>query len=153
MSTVREALAELANAADDVGVRFFDADTIPAEVERMQRATIAARAVMAQPEPVAWVPVAERLPASGQTVIACYTNSAGNVRRIRAEWIADKSVEASSESDIGVYDEATDTYYDPEGWYEKIDNWGDYSSVAVVEGDITHWMPLPAAPGALKGQP
>ena len=96
-----------------------------------------------------WVPVAERLPPSGQTVLACYTNRAGRLRRIRAEWIAAKSVESSSEhSDIGVYDEDTDTFYDPEGWYERIDNWGDYSAVGVCEGDVTHWMPLPDAPAS-----
>lgn len=96
-----------------------------------------------------WVPVAERLPPSGQTVLACYMNRAGRMRRIRAEWIAAKSVESNSEhSDIGVYDEATDTFYDPEGWYERIDNWGDYSAVGVCEGDVTHWMPLPDAPAS-----
>ncbi len=94
----------------------------------------------------AWVPVTERMPASGVTVLACYTNSAGNVRRIRAEWIAAKTIESDTDSEISEYDEATDCFYDPEGWYEKIDNWGDYSSVAVVEGEVTHWMPLPAPP-------
>lgn len=93
-----------------------------------------------------WVPVTERMPASGVTVLACYTNSAGNVRRIRAEWTAAKTIESDAESEIGEYDEATDCFYDPEGWYEKIDNWLDYSSVAVVNGEVTHWMPLPAPP-------
>ena len=94
----------------------------------------------------AWVPVTERMPASGVTVLACYTNSAGKVRRIRAEWVAAKTIESDADSEISEYDETTDCYYDPEGWYEKIDNWGDYSSVAVVEGEVTHWMPLPAPP-------
>lgn len=93
-----------------------------------------------------WVPVTERMPASGVTVLACYTNSAGNVRRIRAEWTAAKTIESDAESEISEYDEATDCFYDPEGWYEKIDNWMDYSSVAVVNGEVTHWMPLPAPP-------
>jgi Protein of unknown function (DUF551) len=102
-------------------------------------------------ELVAWISVGERLPKSGQTVLACYTNAAGMVRRIRAEWVAAKTIESDAESEIGEYDEATDAYYDPEGWYEKIDNWGEYSSVAVVEGAITHWMPLPAAPELVLG--
>jgi len=95
-----------------------------------------------------WVSVDSAMPASGLTVLACYRNRLGNLRRIRANWIAAKSSEATSDGDIGEYDEATDTYYDPEGWYEQIDNWGEYSAVAVCEGDITHWMPLPAAPTA-----
>ena len=96
----------------------------------------------------AWVPVTERMPASGVTVLACYTNSAGKVRRIRAEWVAAKTIESDADSEISEYDETTDCYYDPEGWYEKIDNWGDYSSVVVNEGEVTHWMPLPAHPDA-----
>lgn len=96
-----------------------------------------------------WVPVDERLPPSGVTVLACYINRCGHVRRIRAAWVAAKSSEASSESDIGEYDEATDAYYDPEGWYEQIDNWDVYTAVGVNEGEITHWIPLPAAPSAL----
>jgi Protein of unknown function (DUF551) len=158
MSTeaLRAALAELVALRDMNDA--MNATDSPEEHERLYTAGAdrasaaweAARTALAQreDEPVAWIPVAERMPKSGQTVLACYTNSAGNVRRIRAEWVADKSVEASSESEIGVYDEATDTCYDPAGWYEKIDNWGDYSSVAVVEGEITHWMQLPAFPGA-----
>lgn len=97
----------------------------------------------------AWVPVAERMPASGAVVLACYRNALGNWRRIRASWIAAKTEESGSESDIGEYDEATDTYYDPEGWYEQIDNWDDgFSAVGVTQGTITHWMPLPAPPEA-----
>jgi len=95
----------------------------------------------------AWVPVEERMPASGAVVLACYRNALGNWRRIRASWIAAKTEESGSESDIGEYDEATDTYYDPEGWYEQIDNWDDgFSAVGVNQGTITHWMPLPAPP-------
>jgi hypothetical protein len=95
----------------------------------------------------AWIPVSERLPDGGVTVLACYKNSIGNVRRIRAMWIPAKSSEASSESDFGEYDEASDTYYDPEGWYEKIDNAADYSAMFVSEV-VTHWMHLPKPPTA-----
>lgn len=110
-----------------------------------------------QPAParaLGWVPVAERLPQSGVTVLACYRNSAGKLRRIRAEWIAAQTQESGGESIIGVYDEATDTYYDPEGWYEKIDNWDDgFSAIGVHQGEVTHWMPLPAAPDTQKEAP
>ena len=92
------------------------------------------------------IPVRQQMPESGRTVLACYTNGAGKVRRIRAAWVAAKSSEASLESEIAEYDEDADCYYDPEGWYEQIDNWDDYSAVAVYQGEITHWMPLPDAP-------
>jgi len=53
----------------------------------------------------------------------------------------------------GEYDETTDTYYWAAGWYECIDNWDDYSHVAVSEGAVTHWMQMPDAPAlaAAKG--
>ena len=93
-----------------------------------------------------WIPVAERMPENGVTVLAAYQNELGNWRRIRARWIAAKTVESYGDSDIGEYDEATDTYYDPEGWYECMENWDEYAYVAVHHGEPTHWMPLPEAP-------
>jgi len=99
-----------------------------------------------QPEPVAWIPVADAMPVSGLIVLACYKNSLGKLRRIRAHWIAAKTEEASGECEFGEYDEEADTYWNPEGWYECIDNWDEYSSVAVHEGEITHWMLMPDYP-------
>lgn len=32
------------------------------------------------------------------------------------------------------------------GWYECINNWDDYTEVAIHEGEPSHWMPLPAPP-------
>jgi hypothetical protein len=93
-----------------------------------------------------WVPVAERMPDHGVTVLVCYMNRAGKWRRIRAKWVAAKTSESSSESDIGEYDEAADCYYDPENWYEQIDNWPEYTACTVGEGQVTHWMPLPEPP-------
>jgi hypothetical protein len=113
-------------------------------------------AALAEPvqEPVAWVPVTEALPKSGVKVLACYRNRLGNLRRIRAMWTAAKTEEADSDDAeaCSEYDEATDTYYVTEGWYECIDNWGDYSSVAVCEGEVTHWMPLPPDPDTAPPQ-
>lgn len=98
--------------------------------------------------PVKWIPVTERLPASGVEVLACY-RSLGGWHIIRAHWAAANTVESGSESDIGEYDEATDQYYDPQGWYEQIDNWDTYSRVTVIQGEISHWMPMPAPPAGL----
>lgn len=94
-----------------------------------------------------WIPVGERMPESGVIVLAVYRNRLGNWRRVRAYWCKAKSVEACECLDIAVYDNETGTYYDPEGWYEALDNWDEYSGVAVVEGQVTHWMPLPDPPG------
>jgi hypothetical protein len=93
-----------------------------------------------------WVRVTDQMPENGATVLACYRNENGKLRRIRAAWVAANSCESGPESEIGEYDEATDTYYDPEGWYEQIDNWDDYTALAVYQGQITHWMALPPVP-------
>ena len=98
----------------------------------------------------AWIPVAV-LPAPCLKVIATYVNSLGNRRTIMAKWIPGKTEEAHSlDDEFGEYDEATDTTYVPEGWYECINNLDDYTFVAVSEGVITHWMPLPEAPDAIR---
>ena len=93
-----------------------------------------------------WTPVTESLPAKGRKVLAFYTNSRGNGRTIRAEWVSPKTSESGDDSDIGEYDEDTDCYYDPEGWYECMDNWDDYRLITVHEGEVSHWMPMPAPP-------
>ena len=114
-----------------------------------QKAIPALRQALAQPkqEPVAWTQVSDALPKSGVPVLACYKNILGNLRRIRACWVAAKTEEASLDyGECYEYDEETDEYYLPEGWYECMDNWHEYSSVAVCEGEVTHWIPLPLAP-------
>ncbi len=98
----------------------------------------------------AWIPVAV-LPAPCLKVIATYVNRLGNRRTIMAKWVPGKTEEAHSlDDEFGEYDEATDTTYAPEGWYEVIDNLDDCTFVAVSEGVITHWTPLPEAPDAIR---
>jgi hypothetical protein len=96
-----------------------------------------------------WVAVTDRLPEG--TVLAYYTNSHGKGRRIRARYVKRFTQESEDIDNFDAqYNEDDDTYYDAEGWYELIDNWGDYSSVAVVEGEITHWRELPPPPKESK---
>lgn len=103
----------------------------------------------AQPVP-AWIACSEEMPQSGQKVLACYRNRNDMHRTILAEWIAAKSKEGDEEhGDLDlIYDDAADCYYWPEGWYEVMDNWPEYSHLVVSEGTITHWQPLPTPPDA-----
>jgi hypothetical protein len=127
---------------------------VPAEVTEIEegiyaevwKAMQAAAPVVAQPM---WVSVDTEMPASGRIVLVCYNNSNDNIRRVRAKWVKAKTAESGSESDIGEYDEESDCYYDPEGWYECIDNWDDYNAVAISD-PVTHWMPLPEPPHRSK---
>jgi hypothetical protein len=92
------------------------------------------------------VPVSERLPEPGTKVLAHYFNSHGKSRTVCARWIPAKFETADSDAyddDFLEYDEESDTFYWPEAWYEAIENWDDYGSVKINEGEVTHWQPLP----------
>lgn len=78
--------------------------------------------------------------------LATYVNSHGMRRLIAAEYIPKFFEVADSDSENTDYHEETDEYYLAEGWYEQQDNWGDYASIAVNEGEVTHWMHRPAWP-------
>lgn len=86
-----------------------------------------------------WISVDERLPESGTPVLL----DIGKKYPIRAMWAPAKTLEASNDSDaVGDYDEATDTYYCPEGWYE----WNQHEETHwFVTETPRAWMPLPAS--------
>ncbi|TAJ89696.1 hypothetical protein [Reyranella sp.] len=65
-SAMLGALERLANAADDVGVSFFDTDTMSAEVSEMQAATERARAVASSARSAGIEPLA--LPVEGKVM-------------------------------------------------------------------------------------
>ena len=46
VKALEEALGALADASDNVGIAFFDSDDMPPEVDAMQAATLAARALL-----------------------------------------------------------------------------------------------------------
>jgi hypothetical protein len=100
-----------------------------------------------------WRSVSE-LPEEDQIVIATYLNSYGKRRRVRAVYIRQYEEESDYDYDSDYeYNEENDTYYLKEGWYELIDNWDDYSSVAIVEGVVDYWMPMPpASPCPMEGR-
>jgi hypothetical protein len=95
-----------------------------------------------------WVKTADRMPQTGEIVLAAYRTKSGNWRLICAKWLPGYSQYAHPEYEDAEteYDEATDTYYTPEGWYEQIDNCDDYTGLFVYQGEPSHWMPLPPPP-------
>ena len=81
-------------------------------------------------------------------MLLAYRNSLGKWRRVIAFYALKFAIEGNDYgSDWCEYDEAGDRYFLPEGWYECIENWDDYSSVHMSKVEPTHWMPLPPAPG------
>jgi hypothetical protein len=89
-----------------------------------------------------WIPVSERLPESGVKVIAQFKNSDGKIRTICAKYVT-KFSEEDYESELPCdYSEEKDCYFVPEGWYETIENWAEYTFVTVDEGEIYQWQPI-----------
>lgn len=98
-----------------------------------------------------WVSVKDRLPESGKPVlIYCkLKNMAGKLvggymcEGFYAERF--KEVDCWNEG-VSEYSEENDEYYLLKGWYENVHNWDDYSCISIIEGFVTHWMPLPPFP-------
>lgn len=92
-----------------------------------------------------WIPVTERLPENDvHVLLSCKCGSGAYV--CDGFHTEKYSTPTQFYEDIDAdYDEETDEYYFPEGWWEVIKNWDDYSCVA-IEDTVTHWMPLPEPP-------
>ena len=92
-----------------------------------------------------WIPVSERLPEAGvHVLLACKCGSGSYVcdgfhtEKYSTPTLFYEDIDAD-------YNEDTDEYYFPEGWWEVIKNWDDYSCVA-IEDKVTHWQTLPEPP-------
>ena len=95
-----------------------------------------------------WIALPGALPEPGVPVLL----DIGKKYPIRALWAAKHTVEAADDdTDWAEYDEATETYYCPEGWYE----WNEHEEIhwAVTETPRA-WAPLqPTTPaGSGKGE-
>lgn len=91
-----------------------------------------------------WVKCSDRMPESGQYVLAYLKNQLGKGRRIRAFYAAKFTEESNGDWDeFAEYDEERDKYYTPEGWYET----NEYEETHwKVTDPVSHWMPLPEPP-------
>jgi hypothetical protein len=156
-AAAQQALEALENCASEHGHRCSRCDS---EVDEGGRVVTALRAALAQEtqtpcdiaedgvcevidccrnspqeEQDSWQPIATA-PKTGRKVILFYLNRNSLPRTVMARWVTDE--EAAETDGEGVGLEA--------GWYECIDNWDEYTEVAIYEGEPTHWMPLPEAP-------
>ena len=86
-------------------------------------------------EPVAWQPI-ESAPKTGRKVILFYKNRLNVGRTVIARWLTDEQATEIDADDVGLEG----------GWYECIDNWDDFTEVAIHGNEPSHWMPLPAPP-------
>jgi hypothetical protein len=100
-----------------------------------------------------WIKVSDNLPVPDSPVLVAYLDErypphSGAKEMVyvvvRACWIPQYYMEADCyEGDDEEYNEETDTYYWPQGWYE----WNECEDTHFRLPDrVTHWMLLPAAP-------
>lgn len=84
-----------------------------------------------------WQPISTA-PKDGRKIIVWYLNRYKLPRTVMAEWVTDEEAEAQDSDGVGLKG----------GWYECLDNWDDYTALAIYQGEPTHWMPLPPPPEA-----
>ena len=115
-----------------------------AENETLRTGYAAARLEIESLRGRGWVNLPGQLPEPGKPVLL----DIGTEFPIRAMWAAKHTVEAGyDDADWGEYDEAADTYYCPEGWYEW--NQNEEKHWAVSETPVA-WCALPP-PSSAKG--
>ena len=102
------------------------------------------RAALEAAERAAWQKI-ESAP-SGVKLIAQYQNELNNSRQVMAVRYEQFQREHDSDNEDleGEYCAAKDAFYWPAGWYEMIENWDNYTHVA-MDAPIK-WRPLPAPP-------
>jgi len=104
------------------------------EIRRLRAELAASREREARMQ---WQPI-DTAPKDGRKVILFYRNSHSRPRTVMARWLTDEQAAETDADGVGLEG----------GWYECIDNWNDYTEVAIHEGEPTHWMPLPTPPVA-----
>ena len=93
-----------------------------------------------------WQPI-ETAPKQ-RKVIAHYLNELGKHRVVMACYYVKNSLEMHDDyADVGTYDDASGMSFAPEGWYEEHDS---DSPILPLNGEPTHWMPLPDPPRATE---
>lgn len=97
-------------------------------------------------EGMQWQPI-ETAP-TGRNVLIAFQNSLGKWRYAKAALIAPRTQETYGDSDWLEYDDETDTYWLPGGWYEDVEaeTGSDFTRFHLSGVRPTHWLPLPQPP-------
>ena len=94
-----------------------------------------------------WISVKDERPETNTAIIIYLIDDKGKGHTIKAVYIEGKTLAASIDSEWYEYDETTDSYYCPEGWFEDVyaETGLDYNYHWLgtdSELNITHWQRL-----------
>lgn len=103
-----------------------------------------------------WISVEDRLPETETEVLILARHGKRNVITTGMYEDGRMNTEDSDwwwETDGFEYDEELDVYIIPEGWWEYKHYIDDETRNYAIDGNVTHWMPLPEPPNAdMRGE-
>ena len=93
---------------------------------------------------MSWTPITEQMPPAGKTVLLKQQHDGCDPFVIVGQYAEKYSVESAGDDDESEYNDADDTYYCPEGFYEQQMNWDEYRWIAIDSCmPVIEWMEIP----------
>ena len=96
---------------------------------------------------IEWINAEKHKPEHGKSVLVYVQQELGRQPYMVVGHYFERWAEiAGSEDEEVEYCEKSDEFFLKEGWLEQQVNWGEYTSIYINEGLVTHWAELPEAP-------
>lgn len=91
-----------------------------------------------------WIPITDSFPESGKPVLVACGKKVLRAAHAEKFTLSEEDWGWWNDEEGADYNEANDTTYWPEGWYE----WNEYEEThwSIADHPVTHWMPLPKTP-------